>query len=191
MASMQHFETLEMQAKKLVGDEPVHLINLLYDLSSSDNTVRSNAESVYNCCKREYPYSLSIGLAYLLRGSTMPETRTMSALLLRQLLTRFRWPQIQSQIQDTLKSICIECLETETSPEVSKNLCNLVSDIAKNLLPRFEWPELQSFMLTSLSSGLSHVRELGLLLFIELIPHYAEIFSPHVDTIHAAFSRLR
>ncbi|XP_059462421.1 uncharacterized protein LOC132191425 [Corylus avellana] len=174
------------QLALLLGPDASHFETLISHLMSSTNEQRAQAESLFNLCKQNQPDSLSLQLARLLQSSPRPESRTMSAILLRRQLTDL-WPRLADSTRSSLKSVLLSSLQTEQVKSISKKLCDAVSELASALLPEDAWPELLPFMFQCVTSDNLNLQELALLIFAQLAHYIGETLAPHLTTLHGVF----
>ncbi|XP_062018388.1 uncharacterized protein LOC133734787 isoform X3 [Rosa rugosa] len=191
--------TEHQQLAAILGPEPAatfqtvisHLISspsslqtLISDLTSSEK--RSEAEHVFNICKRADHESLSLKLAQLLQVSPDEKTRTMCSILLRkQLLTRDLWRRLSRNTKSTLKHTLLSCIQRDDTPtSISKAICYAVSELASAVLFVEGWPELLPFQFQSTSyDAPPKLQECSFLIFDQL----AYFFTPFKKELHTVF----
>ncbi|KAH9617550.1 hypothetical protein KSS87_021809 [Heliosperma pusillum] len=180
----------QAQMAAILGPDPTHFETLISHLMSTNNDLRSTAESLYNLCKLHHPDSLSLQLARMTQSSPHPEARAMSAILLRKLLTRddsFIYPKLAPSTQSSLKSILLACIQSEETKTISRKLCDTVSELAATIVPENQWPELLPFMFQCVTSDNPKLREMALLIFAQLSQYIGETLIPHLTTLHNVF----
>lgn len=176
----------QQQVSLLLGQDPSHFETLISHLMSSTNEQRSHAESLFNLCKQSHPDALALQLSNLLQSSPRPESRTMSAILLRRQLTDI-WPRLADSTRSALKSLVLTSLQTEQIKSISKKLCDTVSELASLLLPENSWPELLPFIFHCVTSDNLNLQELSLIIFAQLAHYIGETLVPHLTTLHDVF----
>ncbi|KAK9986830.1 hypothetical protein SO802_031781 [Lithocarpus litseifolius] len=176
----------QQQVGLLLGQDPSHFETLISHLMSSTNDQRSHAESLFNLCKQSHPDALALQLSNLLQSSPRPESRTMSAILLRRQLTDI-WPRLADSTRSALKSLVLTSLQTEQIKSISKKLCDTVSELASLLLPDNSWPELLPFIFHCVTSDNLSLQELSLIIFAQLAHYIGETLVPHLTTLHDVF----
>ncbi|XP_057469428.1 uncharacterized protein LOC130758510 [Actinidia eriantha] len=177
----------------LFSMDPTPFITVLSNLSSSDNALRSDAETDYDFMKKDYPNGLCLRLAHLIASSPKPTTRCLSATLLLRLLRR-NGPHLSTHLTaiclTDLKSILLYHLYHETDIDTFNNLCSIISSLAIDLLPRNQWPELNLFFFRSLDSDASAQSQLAVfLIFAEAVPETWEILSIHEEGLLQACAK--
>ncbi|KAL9233007.1 hypothetical protein vseg_008053 [Gypsophila vaccaria] len=184
-------ELTQQQMAAILGPDPAQFETLISHLMSTNNDVRSHAESLYNLCKQQHPDTLSLKLATLLQSSPHPEARAMAAILLRKLLTRddsFIYPQLSGPTQSSLKSILLSCLHSEDTKTILRKLSDTISELAATIVPENNWPELLPFMFQCVTSDNPKLREMSLLIFAQLAQYVGEsVLIPHLSTLHNVF----
>ncbi|KAJ4724033.1 importin-5-like [Melia azedarach] len=187
-AESTHLQQAQLAA--ILGPDSGPFETLISHLMSTSNEQRSQAELIFNLCKQHDPDSLTLKLAQLLQLSPHPEARAMSAVLLRKLLTRddaFLWPRLSISTQSNLKSLLLQCIQSENTKSISKKLCDTVSELASNILPENGWPELLPFMFQCVSSDSVKLQESAFLIFAQLSQYIGDTLTPHIKHLHAVF----
>ncbi|KAK7826615.1 importin-5 [Quercus suber] len=185
-ADLNQQQQQQQQVGLLLGQDPSHFETLISHLMSSANEQRSHAESLFNLCKQSHPDALALQLSNLLQSSPRPESRTMSAILLRRQLTDI-WPRLADSTRSALKSLVLTSLQTEQIKSISKKLCDTVSELASLLLPDNSWPELLPFIFHCVTSDNLNLQELSLIIFAQLAHYIGETLVPHLTTLHDVF----
>ncbi|KAM7500304.1 hypothetical protein LguiA_024718 [Lonicera macranthoides] len=179
------------QIAAILGHDPTPFETLISTLMSTNNDQRSQAETLFNLCKQTHPDNLSLKLAHVLHSSPTPESRAMSAVLLRKLLTAGEsslYPSLSPAAQLTLKSTLLESITRETTRTITKKLCDTISELASSVLPENGWPEILPFMFQCVTSENPKLRESSLLIFAQLAQYIGESLVPYLDTLHSVFS---
>ncbi|KAM8860614.1 importin-5-like [Synchiropus picturatus] len=149
--------------------ENVKFNHLLSDLMSPDNDRRKHAEDNYD----PLPYEAKIMFLLQAIGDTCSSeaTRQMAALLLRrQLSSCFRdvYPNLSAEVQKSIKTALLTCIQHETVSKVRKKLCDIVAEHSRSLMDKDgnnPWPELLVFLLDSVNSTNAGLREAALHIF--------------------------
>ncbi|KAJ6763078.1 hypothetical protein OIU79_023760 [Salix purpurea] len=181
------------QLSLLLGPDPSHFETLLSHLMSSSNDQRSAAEFLFNLCKQTHPDSLLLRLTQLLSSSSFPETRAMSAVLLRKHLTSatddsFLYPKLTESTRSTIKISLLSSLQHETAKSVTRKINDTISELAAAVLPDGGWQELLPFMLQCVTAQNNHnLQESALLIFARLAQYIGEALIPHLATLHGVF----
>ncbi|KAF3322060.1 importin-5 isoform X2 [Carex littledalei] len=188
----------EQQMAAVLGPDPAQMEALILALMSSSNTDRGSAETLFNLCRARHPEALILKLAHLLQHNTSSraaELRSMSAVLLRKLLTQTQaapsvFPLLSPTAQDSLKSLLLSSLQLSDGAggrSLSKKLCDAVSELAASLLPDGGWPELVPFLFRAASAPEStpRLQESALLIFARLSEFVADSLTQHLPTIHS------
>ncbi|KAK9271601.1 hypothetical protein L1049_001963 [Liquidambar formosana] len=179
----------------LTYKDPLSLATLVSHLTSPNNAQRSQAEMLFNCCKKEFADALCLTLARLLKDGPTTETRIRTVNLLRTILTHPEsriWPNLSEDVQTKLRSRFLAFYQHEISKPISKTLCRLVSEIATQIYEDGEeWPELLDFLLRSVQSDSHKVQESALLVFADF-PECGQllivnVLMPHVHTLYSTF----
>ena len=185
----------EAQVALILGPDSAHLESLISQLMSSSNDQRSQAESLFNLCKQARPEALLLGLAHLLHSSPNPETRTMSAILLRRHLTRhhdsFLWPLLSPPARSSLHSLLLSSLHNEPLKSITKKLCDTISELAAATLPddAAAWPDLLPLLFQWVTSPDPRLQEISLLIFAQLAHYIGQTLLPQISTLHSVFLR--
>ncbi|KAL5767885.1 hypothetical protein ACOSP7_014471 [Xanthoceras sorbifolium] len=186
--------TQQVQLGLLLGPDPAHFETLISSLMSSSNDQRSHAESLLTLLRQSHPDSLTLSLARVLTSSSLPESRAMSAILLRKHLTRadsdsFIYARLSPSTQTNLKSILLLQLQKEDNKSILKKLCDTISELAASVLLDGAWPELLPFIFQCLISYNSKLQESALLILSRLSQFVGDALVSQADTLHAIFSR--
>ncbi|KAI3865039.1 hypothetical protein MKX03_012193 [Papaver bracteatum] len=180
----------QQQIAAILGPDSTHFETLVSHLMAAGNEQRSQAETLFNLCKQNHPDAFSLKLAHVLQNSSHVEIRGMSAILLRKQLTRddsYLWPRLSQSTQSAIKSQLLICVQMEEAKQISKKLCDTVSELAAGILPENKWPELLPFMFQCVTSNTPRLQESSLLMFAQLSQYIGETLIPHIDTLHSVF----
>ncbi|KAH1204811.1 Importin-5 [Glycine max] len=183
------------QVALILGPDSAQLESLISQLMSSSNHHRSQAESLFNLCKQARPEALLLGLAHLLHSSPNPESRTMSAILLRRHLTRhhdsFLWPLLSPPARSSLHSLLLSSLHNEPLKSITKKLCDTISELAAATLPddAAAWPDLLPLLFQWVTSPDPRLQEISLLIFAQLAHYIGQTLLPQISTLHSVFLR--
>ncbi|KAI9186439.1 hypothetical protein LWI28_017272 [Acer negundo] len=186
--------TQQVQLGLLLGPDPTHFETLISTLMSASNDQRSHAESLLSLLRQSHPDSLVLSLARVLASSPLPESRAMSAILLRKHLTRadsdsFIYPRLSSSTQTNLKSILLLQLHKEDNRSILKKLCDTVSELAASVLIDGAWPELLPFVFQCLVTYNPKLQEYALLILSRLSQFIGDALVSHANDLHAVFLR--
>ncbi|CAK9182059.1 unnamed protein product, partial [Ilex paraguariensis] len=180
------------QLAAVLGHDATQFEVLITTLMSTSNDQRSQAESLFNLCKQTHPDTLSLKLCHVLSSSPNPESRAMSAVLLRKLLTpnntndnSFLFPSLSPQTQLTLKSSLLNSIVTQTAKSINKKLCDTVSELAASLLPENQWPDFLPFLFQCVTSDNMKNRESALLIFAQLAQYIGETLNLPLENLHS------
>ncbi|KAM5584469.1 importin-5 [Rosa sericea] len=164
---------------------PSYFESLICTLFSSNSEQRSRAELVYKICKKYDPDLLSLTLAHLLQFSPAPDSRFISAVLLRNQIRL--WPSLSENTQSTIKSALLFSIQRQDNTKsISGNLCDAVSALAAGILPENGWPELLPFLFASVSADSLPPKlqeSAAFLIFAQLSPHLL----PYINELRAVF----
>lgn len=143
---------------------------LLGGLTSVDNTQREQYEAIFNECKKQ-PDMLCLQLVRTLRTSQATETREMSSILLRRVLTKDEvslWANLQAQTQDGIKGELLKSLQEETVKSITHKVCDTVCELAAGIFEEGKWPELLPFLFQCVTAGSEPLKEASLKIFAQL-----------------------
>lgn len=143
---------------------------LLGGLTSVDNTQRTQYEAIFNECKNQ-PDMLCLQLVRTLRTSQATETREMSSILLRRVLTKDEvslWSNLQAQTQDGIKGELLKSLQEETTKSITHKVCDTVCELAAGIFEEGKWPELLPFLFQCVTAGSEPLKEASLKIFAQL-----------------------
>ncbi|KAK6937001.1 Importin repeat 4 [Dillenia turbinata] len=90
-------------------------------------------------------------------------------------------------VESSLKSILLACIQREQAKTISKKLCDTVSELASGILPDSGWPELLPFMFQCVSSDSPKLQESAFLIFAQLSQYIGETLIPHIKHLHSVF----
>ncbi|KAH0454990.1 hypothetical protein IEQ34_016914 [Dendrobium chrysotoxum] len=182
----------QQQMAAVLGTRPGAFEALISYLMSSDNEKRTQAESLFSLCRVHNPDVVALKLTHLLHSSS-PHLRTMAAVLLRSHLTSHGGDcdaglsRLNAITKASLKSLLLAAVQREESKFLTKQLCDVVAEVAAALLPENEWPELLPFMFQAVTSGSPHLQESSLLVFSRLSQCTRDPLLPHLANLHSVF----
>ncbi|KAL0911444.1 hypothetical protein M5K25_019586 [Dendrobium thyrsiflorum] len=182
----------QRQMAAVLGTLPEAFAALISYLMSSDNEKRTQAESLFSLCRVHNPDVVALKLAHLLHSS-LPNLRTMAAVLLRSHLTSHGGDcdaglsRLNAITKSSLKSLLLAAVQREESKFLTKQLCDVVAEVAAALLPENEWPELLPFMFQAVTSGSPHLHESSLLVLSRLSQCTRDPLLPHLANLHSVF----
>nr|GEU75259.1 importin-5-like [Tanacetum cinerariifolium] len=198
-SEQQQQQHLLSQATTILLDpNTTQFSTLISHLTSTNNSQRSQAESLFNFSKLHLPEPLVLNLSHLLHSSPLPEHRAFSAVLLRRILTnstddedtsqqRVLYFSLSESAKTSLKQTLLECVGKEEVKTVSKKICDTVSDLAVLVVGENGWVELLPFMFGCVVSDDNRLKESALLIFAQLARFIGEILLLHMDTLHNVF----
>ncbi|GJW72306.1 importin-5-like protein [Tanacetum coccineum] len=200
-SSEQQQQHLLSQATTILLDpNTTQFTTLISFLTSTNNSQRSQAESLFNFSKLHLPEPLVLKLPHLLHSFPLLEHRAFSAVLLRRILTNSAdedtSQQRQSQVlyfflsesaKTILKQTLLECVGKEEVKTVCKKICDTVSDLAVLVVGENGWVELLPFMFGCVVSDDNRLKESALLIFAQFAHFIGEILLLHMDTLHNVF----
>ncbi|XP_074582052.1 uncharacterized protein LOC141838465 [Curcuma longa] len=168
--------------------------SLIGQLMSAANEQRSHAESLFNLCRDLHPDALALKLAAVLHASPALDSRAMSAVLLRKLLTHRDsdapfWPRLSPASQASLKSLLLAVLHQEPDRSTAKKVADAISALAVSLLPDSAWPDLLPFLFHAVSASDTppRLQESALLIFAQIayvLADDASFIGSHLPTLH-------
>ncbi|PKU88088.1 hypothetical protein MA16_Dca020059 [Dendrobium catenatum] len=182
----------EQQMAAVLGSRPGAFATLISYLMSSDNKKRKKAESLFSLCRVHNPDVVALRLTHLL-DSSLPQLRTMAAVLLRSHLISHGGgcdaglSRLNAITKASIKSLLLAAVQREESKFLTKQLCDVVAEVAAALLPENEWPEFLPFMFQAVTSGSPHLQESSLLVFSRLSQCTRDPLLPHLASLHSVF----
>ncbi|KAI0497983.1 hypothetical protein KFK09_021224 [Dendrobium nobile] len=182
----------EQQMAAVLGSRPGAFATLISYLMSSDNKKRKKAESLFSLCRVHNPDVVALRLTHLLHSS-LPQLRTMAAVLLRSHLISHGGgcdaglSRLNAITKASIKSLLLAAVQREESKFLTKQLCDVVAEVAAALLPENEWPEFLPFMFQAVTSGSPHLQESSLLVFSRLSQCTRDPLLPHLANLHSVF----
>eukprot|EP00741_Cyanophora_paradoxa_P006672 tig00001030_g6453.t1 len=159
---------------------------LCSSLMSPDNTVRGAAEQQFNEAKK-HPDTLASALTQAMRVSQQDAVRSMSAVLIRRIMTRENetlWTAMQAATQQYVKTELVAAVESEPQHHIRNKICDTLSDLAALVLEHGgDWPELLPVMFNWTKSPRAELRESALCIFANLANSIAEKLQPMMGVI--------
>lgn len=160
---------------------------LLQNLLSTENEIRTNAETAYDGIP-------ATNRALFLLGALGPaagpeDMRVLAAVLLRRLLsTEFDecFPKLPAETQLQVKQQLLVSIETEASNTMRKRLCECAAELARKLIDddaNNHWPEFLKFLFTCASSSNPLLRESALQIFTSVPGIFGNQQSRYLDMI--------
>lgn len=160
-------------------------------LRLGDNTHRTQYEAIFNECKKQ-PDMLCLQLVRTLRTSQATETREMSSILLRRVLTKDEvslWANLQAQTQDGIKGELLKSLQEETTKSITRKVCDTVCELAAGIFEEGKWPELLPFLFQCVTAGGEPLKEAALNIFAQLAEYIGDSLVPHLATLHGILAQ--
>ncbi|EFJ15568.1 hypothetical protein SELMODRAFT_155690 [Selaginella moellendorffii] len=182
---------MEAEVAAVLGMEMAPFEALVAQLMSPTNDQRGHAEQLFNACKAQHPDTLVLKLVHTLQSGHV-ETRAMSAILLRKLITKDEvslWSLLNPNTHATLKTQLLVCVQREETKSTLKKLCDTVAELAASLIEDGSWPELLPFMFQCVSSDVPRLQESALLMFAQLAQYMGPHLRSHLPTLHAVFQQ--
>lgn len=174
----------------VLGQDASPFEQLLQALMSPSNDDRREAERIFNLCKQQ-PDALVMRLVAALQSPAATlDIRTMSAVLLRRIITKDSvslWPQLNPNTQASVKSELLACVHREPTKAIWKKLCDTIAELAAGIVETGSWPELLPFMFQCVSSPDDRLKEASLLIFAQLVHFLQTQLKPHLPTLHGVF----
>jgi len=144
-------------------------LHLLSTLLSTDNTIRSNAETTLDGIPVE---TRATYLLASMRNVTVGEdVRQMAAVLFRRVISNeFEefYNKLTPENQVNLKNELLATIQSETQASMRRKICEVVSELARQLLDEEGnnlWPEFLRFLFESASTGTPELKESALQMF--------------------------
>ncbi|KAK1876487.1 Importin-5 [Dissostichus eleginoides] len=181
---------------------------LLGNLMSPDNNVRKQSEEAYDTIVGQT--KITFLLQAIRDVSAAEEVKQMAAVLLRRLLSSsFEeiYPGLTLEMQTVIKTELLTSIQTETSPNIRKKVCDIAAELTRNLIDddgNNQWPEVLKFLFDSVNSDSVNLRESALHIFWNFPgifgnqqQHYMEVIkrmlvqcmqdqeNPHIRTLAA------
>ncbi|KAG2400156.1 uncharacterized protein HKW66_Vig0099900 [Vigna angularis] len=181
----------EAQVTLILGPDSTHLESLISHLMSFSNDQRSQLESLFNLCKQTRPESLLLGLAHILHTAPKPETRTMSAILLRRHFTHhhdsFLWPLLSPAARSSLHFVLLSSLQQEPIKSIPKKLYDTISELTATILPDdpSTWSDLLPLLFQWVTSPEPRLQEVSLMIFAQLAHYIGQTILPQLSTFHS------
>ncbi|KAK5847578.1 hypothetical protein PBY51_016695 [Eleginops maclovinus] len=181
---------------------------LLGNLMSPDNNIRKQSEEAYDTIVGQT--KITFLLQAIRDASAAEEVKQMAAVLLRRLLSSsFEdiYPGLTLEMQTVIKTELLTSIQTETSPNIRKKVCDIAAELTRNLIDddgNNQWPEVLKFLFDSVNSDSVSLRESALHIFWNFPgifgnqqQHYMEVIkrmlvqcmqdqdNPHIRTLAA------
>ncbi|KAJ2819816.1 importin subunit beta-3, partial [Coemansia erecta] len=171
---------------------------VMSNLMSSDNAVRSQAETVLNSEWRDVqPQTLLGSLAFLVHRDGEPQARAFAAVLLRRIAfqdvraggdnkedERSVWSVVPQAVHQAVKAELLGALKDESDRGTRHKLCDTISEITNNEGEN-EWPDLLPALYACAQDGSSALRESAYRVFSSC-PYL--LAGQSVDAVNTAFS---
>ncbi|CAG0914081.1 unnamed protein product, partial [Notodromas monacha] len=148
---------------------PEQFMQLLQSLLSTENDVRSQAETTYesiNAVIRLW------GTLVAIRTTTYSDDiRSLAAVLLRRLFTvdfENIYAQLTPEQQTQLKTGILQCVSQDQSEVLRRKVCDLVGEFVRNMINADgvnQWPEFLQFLFQCVQSPSPEIRVAGLQIF--------------------------
>ncbi|KAI9554129.1 hypothetical protein GHT06_019401 [Daphnia sinensis] len=152
-----------------MAEDQQQFLHLLSTLLSTDNTIRSNAETTLDGIPVETRATYL--LASMRNTSVGEDVRQMAAVLLRRVISNeFEdfYNKLTPENQVHLKNELLATIQTETQAGMRRKICEVVSELARQLLDEEGnnlWPEFLRFLFESASNGTPEIKESALQMF--------------------------
>jgi len=144
-------------------------LQLLSTLLSTDNTIRSNAETTLEGIPVETRATYLLSL--MRNGAVGDDVRQMAAVLLRRVISNeFEefYSKLSAENQTQLKNELLLTIQSENQSNMRRKICEVVSELARQLLDEEGnnlWPEFLRFLFESASNGTPELKESALQMF--------------------------
>lgn len=156
-----------------------------------DNAVRQQAEQAISAHLKGSADPFVFGLVHLLRFSSVPQVRSLCAIILRRKIPKGKpllYEQLNGELQARLKSELLAGMLTEPERHVRAQISEAVAEIAEILLHKNGWPELFPFLLQSAASGTAaELRVLALQIIGNISDECPEAIDPFALNIHQLY----
>ncbi|KAJ3333055.1 hypothetical protein HDU76_011870 [Blyttiomyces sp. JEL0837] len=166
------------------------LANVVNALLSPNDDRKAAEERLQSDWRVHRIEQLVVGLAQLMSVHESPEVRSLSAILLRRIVTkpplaqtqaasddddeRTVWALLPLEIRIVVQEILIRALGQETQMNVRHKICDTISDVADQISmlekAEGEWPQLQQVIMECMKSPDATFRESGLRI-VGTVPH--------------------
>jgi len=144
---------------------------LLPQLLSTDNKVRSQAEEAYNSLPLESKVTCLLAAVQDQTSGKPEDERQMAAVLLRRLFTsEFSdfFTKLAPEAQQQLKEQLLVAVQTEQSDSIRRKICDVVAEVARNLIDddgNNLWPDFLQFLFQCANNPSPQLREAALRMF--------------------------
>jgi hypothetical protein len=161
---------------------------LVGQLMSATNEIRTEAETAYSQLPEETRVQF---LVQCVTAGTSMETRTMSAVLLRRLLSNIDdfTGKVSAETQQMCKSNLVEALQRDQDEQISKKLADVVAELAKCYLDESgtnQWPDILKFLYDCCQSPEPHLKSVAL----HIINAFPGIFGTQQETYMAVIKEM-
>lgn len=166
---------------------------LFANFFSRELSLKSHAQTFFECAKKHNPDLLFIKLCFLFRCSPNVETRANAIKVLRFLRICDLWPKLRQVAQSTLKAHFLAYLTEETSMPVLRMFCVVLAETLSEIYKAGnQWPELLDFLLRSIgTTNDERSQEISLLVFAHLPrdcrPFICVVLKNSVQALHSLF----
>ncbi|EEC04565.1 Ran-binding protein, putative [Ixodes scapularis] len=166
---------------------------LLVNLLSTENEIRSNAETAYDGLPAGSRALFLLGA--LVNQAAEEQVRVLAAVLLRRLFsTDFDkcFPELPPEAQAQLKDQLLLSIQNETSNTLRKRVCECAAELARKLLDddaNNHWPEFLKFLFTCASASSPVLRESALQIFTSVPGIFGNQQSRYLDMIRQMLVR--
>lgn len=137
------------------------VIAMLRAILAPDNTARKQQEAELQALRLQHPNELVLCLLAALRQVPDAAVRTLSAVLLRQMVTALQastsalWSKLAPAVKTAVKVTVLEAAKAEPERGVRKRIGDLVGELGATVLTdeTEAWPELLPFLFQLVASG--------------------------------------
>jgi len=168
---------------------------LLLNLLSADNNIRSAAEKSYDDWRAD-KNSLLQGLIGVICQSSHSHIRKMGTVLLRKTVvagdgneeTDTDFLRSDANTQAIVKSSLLQTLRTEPAKDVRKGVADVISFLASSEVPAGKWQELLPFIFEcSKGTEAERVSSLQIFSMLSATESIITLFVPYVEVLKQAF----
>ncbi|XP_057421622.1 uncharacterized protein LOC130715529 isoform X2 [Lotus japonicus] len=179
---------LDEQVQLIYSNDPTHTETLITNLTSSSNHHRSQAETLLN----HLGFHFLPRIAKFLRLSPNPTTRTMCALLLRNLILT-HWPQVYAVPRSTICHLLAYSLHMESDPSIARKICDTASDLAAIIILPYSyarssdllyWPSFIRFFNSGVALADQRLKQMCLRIFARVPQNVREFLLPDSTSRH-------
>ncbi|GFG38740.1 hypothetical protein Cfor_07043, partial [Coptotermes formosanus] len=160
---------------------------VLDTLLSTDNSVRQQAEELYNNLPVETKVTYLLNSVH--NAAMEEELRQMAAVLLRRLFsTEFMefFPKLSPEGQQQLKEQVLLAVQKEESDSVRSKVCEVAAEVARNLIDEDgnnQWPEFLQFLFQCANAPNPVLKESALRMFTSVPGVFGNQQSHYLDLI--------